>query len=102
MNSNRHAKELYPKEKSEILSGLETDLKNLEAVLRRELLSVSLSLLRKYARVAISSDSPGLLHQDQVLICVSFPVGLIALPAKEDMLEAVSYCFSTLGVCGCP
>ena len=33
--------------------------RDLEAVRRRELLSVSLPLLRKYARVAISSDSPG-------------------------------------------
>ena len=32
---------------------------DLEAVRRRELLSVSLPLLREYARVAISSDSPG-------------------------------------------
>jgi hypothetical protein len=33
--------------------------RDLEAVRRRELLSVSLPLSRKYARVAISSDSPG-------------------------------------------
>ncbi len=53
-------------------------LRDLVAVRRKELLSVPLSLLREYARVAISSDSPGRIKIKFPLV-FHFPLGSLLL-----------------------